>query len=237
MCASRYVSLASLAAVLALCIARLLTPEPFAAHNRILTLFCLLAGALVVARHRANIVRLLHGNENRLGDSGTMLTFTKVVHVLAMGLWFGTAVFFLFVAVSLFHSLADAAERFKGGDDWFPLGEHYRLDPKEQGLRAAAAVISPLFNQYFAMQTVCGCLAVATALGWQGSGARVHKWRRVVLVVALLTVLGGWALEGKVQSLRSFRNAVVDSYLQEGVSPSSSAFEQALREGRVRPLA
>jgi acyl-phosphate glycerol 3-phosphate acyltransferase len=64
---TRYVSLASLSAVLALCALRLgLTAAPFDDENLILTLFCFVAAALVIVRHRTNIARLLRGTENRL---------------------------------------------------------------------------------------------------------------------------------------------------------------------------
>src|SRR5438552_11790103 len=64
---SRYVSLASLAAVAALCVLRLLlTTEPFQRDNLTLTIFCFVAAALVVLRHRSNIARLLRGNETQI---------------------------------------------------------------------------------------------------------------------------------------------------------------------------
>src|SRR5438128_2100629 len=53
---TRYISLASLAAVSILCAARcVLTVEPFARDQRTLTLFCFVAAGLVFVRHRANI--------------------------------------------------------------------------------------------------------------------------------------------------------------------------------------
>src|SRR5436309_6081716 len=95
---TRYVSLASLCAAAMLCGLRLgLTPEPLASEHRILTLFCLLATALVFSRHRANIRRLIAGTENRLKDTPTMNSLSRTLHVLAIGLWFGTVVFFSFV--------------------------------------------------------------------------------------------------------------------------------------------
>ncbi len=70
--ATRYVSLASIGAVLAICVLRLwMTPAPFSPDNRILTWFCFVAAALVIFRHRANIGRLLDGTENRLGQKSS----------------------------------------------------------------------------------------------------------------------------------------------------------------------
>src|SRR5262249_42554603 len=60
--ASRFVSLASLAAAVALCVCRLaMTPAPWADENRILTAFCFVAAALVFVRHHGNITRLRRG--------------------------------------------------------------------------------------------------------------------------------------------------------------------------------
>lgn len=65
--ASRYVSLASIVAALSLVVLRLtLVAAPFAGDHFILTLFCLIAGILVIVKHRSNIGRLLRGNENRI---------------------------------------------------------------------------------------------------------------------------------------------------------------------------
>src|SRR5262249_30565815 len=112
-CLTRFVSLASLAAVSVLCALRLiLTTEPFAPDQRILTVFCFVAAGLVFVRHRANINRLLHGNENRLQESAAMLTLSKTLHVLALGLWFGSSVFFSLIATPvIFQTFAALANQ------------------------------------------------------------------------------------------------------------------------------
>src|SRR5438128_11093146 len=85
LCLTRYVSLASLAAVSVLCAVRCaLVAEPFAPDQRTLTLFCFIAAGLVFVRHRANIQRLLQGTENRVPESVAMLVLGKTVHVLAL---------------------------------------------------------------------------------------------------------------------------------------------------------
>src|SRR5262249_61944298 len=94
----RYVSLASLAAAVALCGLRVVgTPAPFDRENLVLTLFCFLAAGLVFVRHRTNLVPLFRANENRLQDTSPMQLLSKIIHVLALGLWFGTTAFFTFV--------------------------------------------------------------------------------------------------------------------------------------------
>jgi len=201
-CASRYISLASVGAALSLAILRLtLVPTPFAPDHAILTTFCLVAAGLVIVKHRANISRLTRGTENRLKDTPAMFLFTKTVHVLALGLWFGTVVFFtLIVAVVLLHTFESlgqqpAAER----PAWLPVASD--LD-KDKGIRLFGFAIGPLFPWFFAVQGVCGFLAVATALSWAGETATVHKVRTWLLIAALLTVVIGWPLAQKVSALR-----------------------------------
>jgi acyl-phosphate glycerol 3-phosphate acyltransferase len=217
-CATRYVSLASLLAVVGLCVIRLATaPSLFGEDAVILNLFCLLAAGLVVERHRANITRLLHGNENQLKDSPAMQVLTRTVHVLAMGLWFGMAIFFsLVAAVSLFGTFETEAikpARAESGQEarpvWFPLPDLFDQDPakwkrpasvtgtplfpsaesvrKEQGSRAAGAAVGPLFDWYFLLQGICGLLAVAPALAW--SRIEPHVRAHKLRAVVLLVAL------------------------------------------------
>ena len=108
--ASRYVSLASIAAVVVLCAAHLFQPASWSWHEP-RTWFCLIAGGLTLARHSSNIVRLLQGTENQLKENVMMHQLRKSLHVLALGLWFGSSVFFSFVvANSLFDSFETLAQ-------------------------------------------------------------------------------------------------------------------------------
>jgi acyl-phosphate glycerol 3-phosphate acyltransferase len=214
-----YVSLASLAAAAVLCLVHLAgTPAPFEQPALILTVFCLLAVTLVFVKHRANLSRLWHGTENRLQERPAMRHLIRTVHVLAVGLWFGMAVFFSFpVALSLFGAFEKQAESSER-PSWFPLPEAYTLEPgmqKDQGTRAAGFAISPLFDQYFLWQGVCGFLAVVTALSWTRAepGRRVHGLRFVVLVLAVTTVVLGWPIEQQVSELRHKRNEASDALL------------------------
>ena len=130
------------------------------AEERTLTLFCLVAAALVFARHRANIGRLLHGNENRLQESQLMSQIPKIIHVLAVGLWFGSSIFFLMAALVIFNhfeSLGASARR----PSWIPVPSDF---DKEMGTRLAGVAVAPLFDWYFPLQIICGFLAVMTGL-------------------------------------------------------------------------
>jgi len=231
-CGTRYISLASLLAAVALCGFQLaLPPDPFRGGELIMTLLCFVAAGLVVLRHRANITRLLNGNENRLPESTTMLQLSKIVHVLALGLWFGSVAFFVFVVgVSLFNTF----ETVGAGEDrpaWLPRVTAFQkkdaaIDgPREQGSRVAGAAVAPMFGWFFLIQGVCGLLATSTSLGWSRSypGDKVHQRRTTLLLLALATVLIGWPLEQKVADLRAPRNQATDAYLQSGSADADAA--------------
>jgi acyl phosphate:glycerol-3-phosphate acyltransferase len=67
---SRYVSLASIVGALALppiVLALLLVPEPWGMSGWAHFYFAMVAGLLVIVRHRGNIQRLMQGTENRFG--------------------------------------------------------------------------------------------------------------------------------------------------------------------------
>ena len=104
--ATRIVSLASLVAVIILVIARLLsTPAPFSPDNLPITAYLLAGAAMVFLKHRANLGRLAAGNENRIGDFAMRQPILRGLHVVALGLWFGGAAFFNFIAaVPIFRS-------------------------------------------------------------------------------------------------------------------------------------
>ena len=168
---TRYVSLASLLAAAALFGLRLLAePEPFAPRQRILTGCCLLAVALVAARHRGNVARLIRGRENQIPESPAMNSLARVVHILALGLWFGGgAIFSFLVAVQLFAKL-EALGATPPGErpEWLMLSASF---DKAAGTRLAGETISPMFARYFAVQGVCGFLALVTALSFHPDGS------------------------------------------------------------------
>jgi acyl-phosphate glycerol 3-phosphate acyltransferase len=175
---TRYVSLASVLAAMTLPLVRLLTvAEPFAEPERILTGFSLLAAALVTLRHRSNLARLIRGEENRVTDSPRLQMIARVLHVLALSLWFGGGVFFSFlVAPSLFRTFEAPV---------------------------AGLAIGPMFPLYFALHGVCGLVALVTAWGWNRTyPGRVQSIRLLVIAFAAALVAAGWPLVGKVESLR-----------------------------------
>jgi hypothetical protein len=155
-----------------------------------------------------------------------MSLLTRTVHALALGLWFGTSIFFTFVVgLTLFGTFEKiSAEPAANRPLWLPLpaefdkprpGEHFP-EPlrKEQGSRVAGAAVGPMFPLFFGIQATCGGLTLLTALAWFGRRETVHKVRVVVLLLALATVAGGWWLEGIVGNLRVVRNDLTDVVLR-----------------------
>lgn len=222
--ASRYVSLASLAAAATLAVLQLgLAPAPFDREHVVLSVFCLIAAGLVILRHRANLGRLLQSNENRLRETSSMLLLAKTIHVLAVGLWFGSTVFFSFVVgLSLFRTFGEWSEKTER-PFWLPLPNELKGNPpspsfpdplrKEQGSRIAGAAVGPMFTWYYAVQLVCGILAVTTAFAWFNGGT-VHQVRFFVLAIALAAVGIGWWLEHEVSARRIVRGQTSDAVLQ-----------------------
>jgi len=198
---TRYVSLASLSAGASLCLFYLLfTPNLFASDNWILTCFAFFAVGLVFVRHHANIKRLLQGNENRLPESLIMTEIPKTLHVLVVGLWFGSTVFFLIATLVIFRnfeSLGSSASR----PSWIPVPPDF---DKEMGARLAGVAVAPLFDWYFPLQVICGLLAALTGLTFSQAEPerRVHRLRNVVLLLAMIAVVIGWPIADYVGELR-----------------------------------
>jgi glycerol-3-phosphate acyltransferase PlsY len=161
----------------------------------------------------------------------------KVMHVLAVGLWFGAGIFFTFVVgLSLFGTFEK--ETIKPTEDrpyWLPVPPALEKSPpspkfpeplrKEQGSRIAGAAVGPMFLPYYLLQVVCGVLGVGTALAWFGRGG-VHRWRVLVLVLALAEAGAGWWLAGEVERLRDERSKMSDAVLVN-TAPSAEQIEAA----------
>ena len=207
--ASRIVSLASLAAAMILVAARLVgTPAAFSPEHLPVTLYLLIGTGLVVVKHRANVRRLLANTESRIGDFPVRDTVVRGLHVLALGLWFGGAAFFNFgTATAIFASFKDVVH---SGPSDRTAGETIiapdASDERKAALASALAgsAVGPVFPRYFAMQAVCGVIALVTALSWWRFGG-VHRWRVYVVAVAALTVAVAWPISDEVSRLRLMR--------------------------------
>jgi hypothetical protein len=159
------------------------------------------AAVLVFIRHRSNVVRLIKGNENRLGETRTMLLFSKVIHALAVGLWFGSMVFFILATLSIFETFQHLAVSEHDRPSWLSAADSFNA---EKATQLAGIAVSPLFDWYFPLQAACAVLAVATALGWTRleNARRLDRVRFRAHFVAAATVALGWPLARHVNQLR-----------------------------------
>lgn len=210
--ATRQMALASIFAAYLLLAARLLlTPTPFADDNLVLTGFCVLAPVLITLRHRANLVRLWRGTENQLKDTPTMRHLSRILHVLALGLWFGSGVFFSFVAAPLLFETFQHPERSDAAHQqaWLPLLKQFDEAGERTGTRLAGAAVAPMFSWYFLIQGACALITTITALTWSAAapGQRIHRIRALILLLAFAGVVLGWPLDQKVSALRLARYA------------------------------
>lgn len=205
--ASRTVSLASLVAVTVLVAARLIgTSTPFGEAALPITLYLLIGTALVFVKHRSNVRRIMSGTESQsLGDGPRRRTAVKVVHLLALGLWFGGAAFFNFAAApAIFASFkevvnAGPSDRTAGETIIAADSPQNRKDALASAL--AGSAVGPVFPRYFGMQAVCAGLALVTALSWWKCG-KIHRRRVYVLAVAALTIAVAVPLSKYVTELR-----------------------------------
>ena len=170
-----------------------------------------------------------------------MNALLRSLHVLAVALWFGSVVFFTLMGLLLFGAFADAS-RAEERPEWLPLPPIYAQpspgpgfpDPLrlEQGSRAAGVAVSRILPVYYALQVGCGAVALLTALFLARSAeGGAHRCRVALALVALLTALGGWWLEGEVSRLREPRNALTDEVLKM-TSPPAEKVETA-RQARA----
>jgi acyl-phosphate glycerol 3-phosphate acyltransferase len=207
--ATRIVSLASLVAVIILVIARLLsTPASFSPDNLPITAYLFAGAAMVFFKHRANLGRLAAGSENRIGEFAMRQPILRGLHVVALGLWFGGAAFFNFIAaVPIFRSFEQVvhtgpSDRTAGETIIAPDASEERKKALASAL--AGSAVGPVFPRYFAMQSVCGLVALATALSWWSAegGRKVHRWRVILIALGVATVAIGWPLSNYVSELR-----------------------------------
>jgi hypothetical protein len=218
--ASRFVSLASIAAAAALVATHLLAaPHPFAGAALPVTLYLVAGAALVVVKHRANARRLVAGTENAVGEWAMRQPVLRGLHVLALGMWFGGAGFFNFAAApAIFTSFKEVVNAGPSDRTAYEAITPADAPPERQAALASAlagSAVGPVFPRYFGMQAVCGLIALATALSWWRLGG-VHRWRVFVIGFALVTVAVGWPISDEVSRLRL-----------ERFSPDAAAAEAA----------
>jgi hypothetical protein len=152
-----------------------------------------------------------------------MPAVTRTLHVLVLGLWFGSVVFFTLAGVLLFQAFADKTRLPGNGRDWWlPMPPELGREPPsprfpdplrlEQGSRLAGVAVGAIFPWYYGIQTGCAVAALLTAIVLRTRG-RLSNVRLIVLALGLLFVLIGWGLERYVEGLREPRNTALDEVL------------------------
>ena len=244
LCAFGYVSLASVKAGVAMCIVRLFSiPAPFDREHLVLTLFCLLVAGLVVVRHRSNLQRLRLGTEPRLQDSPNMLRLGKTIHVLSVGTWFGTVVFFTLVGLLVLISFDRLTASTTDRPIWLPAPAAFdKARPserfpeplaKEQGRRLFGVAVVPLFVWFYGIQSVCAVLALATAWAWRERG-RLHRLRAQILLVCIVLVGVSWWLDWEVNRRRFVRSETSDAVLAALQTSSTAPAELVTQADAAR---
>lgn len=204
--ASRYVSLASLTAAVTLVAARLaVTPDPFGRDALVVTGFFVVGALAVVAKHRANVRRLLAGTENRIGANPPQEAALRSLHLLAVGVWFGGSLFFNFAAAPAIFTSFKAVVAESPSDrtamlDIVPPGTPQAAKDALASALAGAAV-GPIFPRYFTMQLICGAVALVTALSMARAGG-VHRLRAGLAGVAFVLVVASVPVSAEVSRLR-----------------------------------
>ena len=205
---SRFMSVASMCAGVMLFLLQVTTnAKPFAGANAGLTGFCAIAALLVIVRHFSNTRRLFAGSEGQLfKESATTAKLARITHVVALGLWFGGAAFFTFMATPLIFNTFDGLVENQNGSrpEWLP-----PTLSKLQASQLAGMAVSPIFPRYFLLQGACGLLALATSFRLAAGKplTRFERWRVAVLAVGIATVLLGVPLVQKIDGLRAARAA------------------------------
>jgi len=204
---TRLVSLASIIAAIALFIGQVLRGPV----DSWVTIYCGIAAAVVIIKHRANLQRLLHGTEHRIEDRPMTAFLHRALHLLALGLWLGSAVFFNLLAAPTIFATFKTVAHGEPSDRTAFIDINSGLDREQKDQLASAlagSAVGPLFPIFFVLQTVCGAIALITAWGWwKRPPGKANSARVFVIGVAWALVVFGWPISQKVSELRLLRFA------------------------------
>jgi acyl phosphate:glycerol-3-phosphate acyltransferase len=203
---TRTISLASIVAALALCLARLVL-SPGGTEALILTGFCALAAGIVVLKHKANLKRLLQGAENRIEARPMIDYWQRALHLLALSLWLGSGFFNMLTATTIFATFQEVAQSDASDRTaYFTINAGLEPDQKKAlGNALAGAAVGPVFPILFGLHAICGTIALITALGWWKRTGLINRVRVIVIGLALALTGAGWVVSQKVTELRLAR--------------------------------
>ncbi len=147
-----------------------------------------------------------------------LLYLLQIAHLLGSGVWLGALIFFPFcVALPVIDGMQALAKR---PDNWL------HLHSEKEGIRLAGELLDIVFARYFLFQLGCGLAALVPAILWLRYPGKLHRFRVVLLVAAVLLVAGNqWWLAKKVHHWRHARyslEATSASSVSTNVSRSSA---------------
>jgi hypothetical protein len=136
-----------------------------------------------------------------------MTTLLRMIHLLALGTWFGSVTFFSFcTALPIISHLKTQAAR-----------PNYWLQPQveKQGVRMAGDALEPVFIRYFPLQVICGAAAIFTIKAWHGGMPGLGRVRLGLIGLAfLLACLNTFWLAARVRELRNERYDIDEQVAQ-----------------------
>jgi glycerol-3-phosphate acyltransferase PlsY len=152
---------------------------------------------------------LRKGTESQIRDFTMRQIILRGLHVLALGFWFGGAGFFNFLTAppifASFKQVVAAGPSDRTAHETIISADASKERKDALASALAGSAVGPVFPRYFAMQAVCGLLALVTGLSWWKADGKVHRWRVYAIAAALLTVAIGWPISNYVSELRLLR--------------------------------
>ena len=128
----------------------------------------------------------------------------RALHLLALGLWLGSAVFFnLLAAPTIFASFKKCRSEPSDRTAYVSINTGLDNAQKDQlGNALAGAAVGPIFPLLFGFHAVCGTIVLITALGWYKQPGKMNRWRVYLTGTALAMVAAGWPISRQVTELR-----------------------------------
>ncbi len=203
----RYVSLASMAAVLVLTFAQIVRLLFSPDSSVLLAVFTIVGTGLVIIKHRSNIKRLLAGKENQSMVSTTGQAVVRAIHVVALGFAFGSAIFFnLLAAPTMNRSFQEAiANAPNDRTAHLPITENLSEEQKKSlGSALFGTAVGPLFPIFFNGQLCTALLILITAMSWRSVG-KIHRIRFILATIGFLLVGANYFLSDYVSQIRLLR--------------------------------
>jgi hypothetical protein len=153
---------------------------------------------------------LLDGTENRVGDGMIRQMLLRGLHLLAVGLWFGSGAFFIFVAatplLTAYKEVVNDPPSYRTAGIAVVPADATDEQKKQLASALGGVAVAPLFPRFFVLSALCAGVAVVTADGLRRmKRTKIQKWRLWLCVVGAVLVAIGWPLSVYVAELNAQR--------------------------------